>query len=561
MKTRISAYYKKATKWLLLTSVLFIIVGLNSCNDEDLLKQESKSKLADASVLKSKAGFESYIVGLIYQFRQEWQADDKTYWTQFYNTDMYSAIENTSIKWDWSQKLTPVTSEAKTYWNWAYIKMIPMTNNIIKYAEESDNADIWQNEAEKNAVIAEAKFFRAWTYNILANLFGGVPIVDKVVDEPTFDMVRSTRQEVYEFEKSDLEFAAQWLPETVPASNEGRAVKAAAQHLLTEVCISLGKYDEAITSASELINSGKYQLMTSRFGNYKSEPGDAFSDLFKDGNYNRSSGNLESILIWQIEEYTIGGVGSYGRGNNFTRGWAPFLTQFKDPSGKAFVYNPAVAGTDTMGRGAAFVRPSNYALYDVWKDDWNDMRNSKYNMRRNFYYNNPASTYYLKKWDRSHAKTEEDTLKRVYPYSLKVEGPLFQGGDGNYKGRNRKDVYIMRLAETYLLRAEAYIGKGDKAKAVADINVVRARANATPVAAGDVSLDYILDERARELMAEEPRMRTLIRMGKLAERVRLYDIDQVSKTTVQDFNNLWPIPQDAINANTGAVLGQNPGYN
>ena len=84
MKTlRITAHYKKITQWLLMSLAILIFPGLNSCNDEDLLKQESKSKLADASVLKSKAGFESYIVGLVYQFRQEWQVDDKTYWTQF----------------------------------------------------------------------------------------------------------------------------------------------------------------------------------------------------------------------------------------------------------------------------------------------------------------------------------------------------------------------------------------------------------------------------------------------------------------------------------------------
>ena len=388
-------------------------------------------------------------------------------------------------------------------------QMIRWPTSIIAFAEKRDNAKYYgQNEAERNAVIAEAKFFRAWTYNILANLFGGVPIVDKVVSKPTFDMVRASRQEVYELAKSDLEFAAQWLPETT--NKEGRAVKAAAQHLLAEVCISLGKYGEAVASASALIGSGSYQLMTTRFGKSKNNPGDPFSDLFKDGNYNRSSGNLESILVWQIEEYKVGGVGSYGRGNNFTRGWAPFLTQFKDPSGKAFVYDPAVAGTDTMGRGAAFVRPSNYALYEVWKDDWNDMRNSRFNIRREFFYNNPASTYYRTQWQRSHAKIEEATLKRVYPYSLKVEGTLFQGGDGDYKGRTRKDHYVIRLAGKQLLLGRGLPAPGDKDRAAAAIMPSGQGPQIELVGPGQCHLNSFSMTSPR-VDAKATRVRTLIR--------------------------------------------------
>lgn len=117
-----------------------------------------------------------------------------------------------------------------------------------------------------------------------------------------------------------------------------------------------------------------------------------------------------------------------------------------------------------------------------------------------------------------------------------------------------------RLAETYLLRAEAYFRKGMLQNAADDINILRNRANAIPVLANDVTIDYILDERARELVTEEPRRQTLIRMGLLVERVRKYGLIPTSRTTIQNFNNLWPIPQTAINANFGAKLEQNPGY-
>lgn len=116
----------------------------------------------------------------------------------------------------------------------------------------------------------------------------------------------------------------------------------------------------------------------------------------------------------------------------------------------------------------------------------------------------------------------------------------------------------MRVAETYLLRAEAYLRKGDQQKAADDINVVRNRAAAKPVTAARVDIDYILDERARELIIEEPRRLTLSRMGKLVERVKKYN--PRSAAGIQPFHELYPIPQKIIDANSGAKMEQNPGY-
>lgn len=84
--------------------------------------------------------------------------------------------------------------------------------------------------------------------------------------------------------------------------------------------------------------------------------------------------------------------------------------------------------------------------------------------------------------------------------------------DGDYR-RYDPDWYVIRLAETYLLLAEAYLNKGDKASAADAINVVRARAKAPLCTAADVTIDYILDERARELYGEEHRAVTLSRLS------------------------------------------------
>jgi hypothetical protein len=200
------------------------------------------------------------------------------------------------------------------------------------------------------------------------------------------------------------------------------------------------------------------------------------------------------------------------------------------------------------------------------------MRNSRFNIRRTFYYNNPEDPEYFGKEvltgkdangklvvaleDGTLTDQILDTLRMYYPWIRKIDGIPFD--DDPVSGRSANDITKMRLAETYLLRAEAYFRKGDPDNAAADINVVRSRAKAIPISAGDVDIDFILDERARELVVEEPRRRTLGRMGLLYDRVVRFNPS--SSTTVQPHNELWPLPQKFIDSNIGAEIRQNPGY-
>ena len=117
----------------------------------------------------------------------------------------------------------------------------------------------------------------------------------------------------------------------------------------------------------------------------------------------------------------------------------------------------------------------------------------------------------------------------------------------------------MRLGETYLLLAEAQFKQGKLPEAATTLNVIRGRSNATPVSAGDVTLDYILDERVRELVGEENRRMTLMRTKTLVERARrLNAISPVNQLTgIEDKHLLMPIPQAEINLNKDAELEQN----
>lgn len=536
--------------------LLAVLLLAQACRKS--LEEVPISNLSNAAVLKDSIGFENYITALHEGARDEFTNTDgiNHNFNMQFGTDVATTGSPTIAPFrNYETYLTPSQVVVGFYWNWAYRIMLLRANTVIAYAGRPEAAAYWKSEAQRNAVIAEARFFRAYTFNLLANLYGGVPLVDTIYSSPKADFVRATRKQTYELAARDLEFASQWLPPTVPASKEGRIVKAAADHLLSEVYISLGEYDKSIAAATRVINSGLYNLMTTRFGSERSKPGDVFSDLFRDGNQNRSSGNMESIYVLQIEDQTPGGQGGTV-GNNNLRAWGPFYSSgsFRAPDGKAgFIVS------DSMGRSVGWMRPTNYFFYDIWKDNWeNDIRNSAYNIRRTFVYNNPASSYFGKTVER---RTQaDDTMFYLYPTIRKIEGNPPKSGDLS-RGRTFTDLMVYRLAETYLLRAEAYLRKGEPALAAADINVVRARANAKPVEPAEVTIDYILDERARELTVEEPRRRTLCRMGNLVERVRQYNIRPDTRSSIQDKHLFFPIPQSAIDANYSAKLEQNPDYN
>ncbi|GAB3899837.1 hypothetical protein GCM10028803_21640 [Larkinella knui] len=523
-----------------------LLLAGQSCK-ESVLDEKPISFLGSDNVLVNKAGFQSAITSLHQGLREMINLNSADgWWALSLATDMGSIGVRDVLLRDYQAQLTPSYGVVNYFWDWAYTTELPRANLIIDYAGRP--TAVWSSEAEKNAVIAEARFFRAYTLNLLTNLYGDVVIVDKLATEPRVDYQRSSRKEVLTFAKADLEFASQWLP--VTESQPGRITKDAADHLLSEVNISLGNYDGAIAAASSVIGSGRNKLMTERFGTMKAQPGDVFSDLWKDGNQNRSSGNLENLWVVQFEFQTAGGTsgGTSANGKTWLRAWGARYFDAKDPNNSS-----GMLLADSLGRGVSWIRPSNHILYGIWNDPA-DIRNSGYNIRRKWYYNNPASKYYGQE-----VKNHQylDTLYHLYPSFRKIEGLSLAGAA---KGTTFNDWPMMRLAETYLLRAEAYLLKGEKQKAADDINVVRGRAKAKPVLASQVDLDYILDERLRELVVEEPRRLTLSRMGKLVERVKKYNGFATTVNTIQDKNALFPIPQKFIDANFGLKIVQNPGY-
>ena len=399
---------------------------------------------------------------------------------------------------------------------------------------------------------------------------------------------------------------------------------------------------------------------TDRYGNSLAAPAGAYWDLFRqDGNQN-SEDNREALWVCQYNynTYSTGGGGNTwyrARFNATEQAWmqATILcnTTKRTLDNKDEVYlfgantacfpatdakgNPIVGSKestvkgcegrqeanvqrDSMGAGTGWfgcqVRLNDYVKAEIgeglWKNakqgDRLDIRGSEVMMQRNWY--TPGGTRWKDELAAAVARSEEakatgknkNLILQVSDTTF-FQPRLWKFSDDQHNGDNKSyncDFYLVRIAETYLLRAEAYLALNDKGKAAADINVVRDRANAPLCTAAEVNIDYILDERARELLGEEHRQITLNRLSvnpnctyisdcypvqdmttsnTLYERVRKYtygfpglsaanqarewnEAEQRYVSNIKPHNFQQPIPIQVIDANIGAEYKQNPGY-
>lgn len=493
-----------------------------------------------------------------------------------YGTDLaHSGEFNSSARFEnYAIQLDPTATTPLVHWNNLY-KTIANTNTILGRLGASKLTD-----DQKKVVEAQAKFFRAFAYRTLAYLYGGVPLQLEEVRSPKTDFIRATKDEVYDQCIADLMFAAANLP-GITAVKDGEISNAAANHLLAEVYLAAGEFTNAVTAATAVIGNPDMTLMTARFGSEKDNPGDVYWDLFRIKNQNRSSGNKESIWVIQFElDIPGGGMSSTSRsGYVLERHHAPLARDIKRNDNAAVKANFQWPTSDfTGGRGIGWMIPTYYFTNTIWASDFdNDMRNSEYNFPRKFLFNNPGvAEFQGVEFD---AETNPEAVaslastgrwpRNIYPYQSKCTTPgkhptaLFQNVTarlltGN-AGVTYTDQYMFRLAETYLIRAEAHLGAGNTQAAADDINIVRSRANASSVDPANVDIDYILDERMRELGVEEKRRLTLSRLGLVYARTAAHN--SYNADDIQPFHNLFPIPYSEIERNTNSDLGQNSGYN
>jgi len=579
----------------ILAASSFILAG---CNDDAFLEEHPKSMYTIDNAFETSDQVDNTLT-ICYTTLYTWFANtgwNVAYQFKNFGTDVYDSPyfrTNGTAGWsNFSSRWSPLSTNVSKLWSDLY-KVISVANLSLMGCESKDI--VWNDAQQKANVSGEAHFFRGFSYLRLAELYGGVPLVKKYDESTHNDYVRASRKETYEFAVEELTLAYNGL-KNYPSA-DGKVGKGAAAHILAEAYLALGVetkntdcYNKAVEYAQKAIEL--HPLMTSRFGkradasdtgkyhgvNNYFPNGNVFFDLFTAGNFDRSTGNTEAI--WVIQSPTYEQKDQYGGSNvNVMQisivardlNWSADYAEGSAAAGPWKGTNHPVYGGNFSayvgGFGIAEVAPTNYAGYDVWTDAADYRYTQDVTVRKEFLCFDQKHSMFNKFVTREMLDQNPANISKFFPMFAKVI-PL---DDWTYRDTDFfhmnycSDSYAIRSGETYLLLAEAYLRAGNKKEAVNAINTLRQRANCSVMyTEANIDINAILDERIRECIYEEGRWFTFLRMEPEVWKQRIYDhamywSDYKTETTPIAWD-LWPIPQDIIDLNTGAPMEQNKGW-
>lgn len=610
--TRMKSIYHP---YVFVLRALFLInISLFSCQD-DFLKPEPLSFFAPENVLVDQEGLQAVLDNALSSLRDELCRDQSPFLTNMKYSDV--AVDGSTDKatpWqDLNAQMLPDANNNHNaftkigwYWDESY-KIIKDCNTVITRIDDAE----FNSEEEKKALLGGAYFLRAYRYYAHTLQYGDIPFILEELKEPRVDFFTTTKESIWKKMIRDLEFAIQYVPEANQV-DIGQVTKAACKHLLAKYYLLEGRFEDAIQQTNDIINGGVHHLVTERFGVDLDLPEkDVIWDMFRVENKS-GSGNTEGLLM-TVDRYGLEGNTD---GVQSMRNVVPNYGQtgiIKTPNGANGMTDKAgveLGMVEKYGRGVARIRPSGYSMYDIWNyqgvTDWEDYRHKKANgnwvTMEMLVYNNPAlkgnNEWYgknLRRYNDDGVLLILDTIRSWFQwphYKVWIPDPdrvQPRGGPG--------DWYVYRLAETYLLRAEAYIWLEEYQKAADDINIIRQRAHATYMYTADdirqQGIGAVLDERNRELYMEEPRKVELTRIAITFARTgipcyngKTYSMDNISQDnfwydrvneksdlynkgvptpygnlfTCSPYHIFWPVPSYAINSNTGGIINQNEGY-
>ena len=534
-------------KKILITLIVGMMWVLTSCSD----LTENPQSLLTNQVLTSPSGFER-TVNATYQTLRNFYGRERGFNLTTFGTDIWRNGADGNFKFFnlYDSELDSRTPGGQLQQVWSeFYEGINSANTVIANAPAVD-----LDEGLKTQRIAEVRFLRAFYYFHLVNIWGDVPLKLEITTEVTTVVERTPIDAVYAAIIDDLQFAINTLATDADQDQFGRATVEAAQHLLAKVLLTRGDqgdYAQAETLTESVINSGSFRLL------------DDFAELWVPGN-ERSD---EAIFNVGYSSDEI--VNSQGN-----RSHLYFIMTYDEPAGMTRVKE--------QGRPWKRYRTTTFLANLYGQGDSRFDKTFKTFYRSNDEVSIPEGPNGQKLW--AVGDTAVWVPRRVVTQQEKDSRPpiLIRGID-EWDGRSfptlrkhidpnrattndpsgERDFQVFRLAETYLLAAEAEIMQNKLSEAADHINAVRVRAAepgaeaAIEISANDVDIDLLLDERARELAGEMKRWFDLKRTNKLIERVRLYNPD--GAPNIQPFHRLRPIPQAEIDRATND-LPQNPGF-
>jgi len=535
---------------------LLILGGLavlSSCKKS--LEENNPSGITAESVYTTPAGFET-LVNAAYSYQRWWYGKEEGYSIAEMGTDLWASGAG-DVTTDLTNyiNLQGTNGSLTTEWQQFYAAINLCNAGINRIGGAGLAANI------RPIREAELKFLRAFYYWHIVETWGGVHFT---LTETQGVLTTANKTPVETFNNQiieDLLFAVANLPATT--ADYGRATKPAAQAFLARMYLTQRKNAEARDMALAVINGGYgFTLLP------------AYADLWKMANLknkevvyavNYSVNLSQNDLVDPI----LNPLG-HSRGSN--NGHLLFAMKYDD--------QPAMIRDIVNGRPFDRYMPTRFLL-DLYSD--NDSRYEG-SFQTVWYANStirpsgmkigdtaifttknvfaPAGKLY-KIYDRNAVYNANGTVKDQLHYvSLsKFSDPTRTSAN---EAQSARDVFVIRFAELYLIAAEAEFNLGNTSGAATYLNVIRTRAAKAgkiaemQIAPAQVTLDLILDERAREFAGEQIRWFDLKRSGKLLERVKAYN---PNAGTIQDFNLVRPIPRTQIDAVTNKdEFKQNPGY-
>lgn len=545
---------------------IIIVLGLivtvfSSCND--FIEEDIRSSAKADETYKTAAGFQFLVNSAYARLKTVYGGEP---WLFCAGTDMYA--EGRSQE---PAGLSQYTQLISTSSNVDYLykecyKAIQSVNKTIYYST------LTEQTSNISALVGEVKFIRAMSYFLLVQTYGGVPIVEEgnfTTDNVAFS--RNTAEEVYTFIIKDLEESLVAVG-TGTYATVGKVNKRAVQDLLAKVHLTRGY--ESFGTAADFTKAASYadaaiagQTLTV-----------AWSQLFLPAN----DLNAEVLFSVQFDKVSTS-TSPTTLGNN----------QF-------YFFSSYLGGSETNG-GAPLrsynLCPTGYALglYEKGDQRWSaTFMNEVYEKYYDFFRvadktNLKLKHFYEPKWFTAQDKADylaskvgklatgfiyhpwgeysaEYTVTKNIDYQTipvkKFDDPdaLTPASTGPVSTR---DFIVSRLAETYLVAAEAYLKAGQPGIGLDRLNEVRRRAGVANATIGQFNIDYILDERGRELLGEYKRWFDLKRTGTLIARASQYNYN--IKAANFNGNNeekkiLRPIPQSALDLNPNKDFPQNPAY-
>ncbi|MDR3250731.1 MAG: RagB/SusD family nutrient uptake outer membrane protein [Tannerella sp.] len=618
---------------------------------EDFLKPDPLSFYEPTATFSSESGLKSALAICDRHLKLYWMTDHNemlTVGTEYLFSELMvaAATDKRSMLCDVANMLTPTSDNSSLnnldrtnslwyFWDETYTG-IKYANTIIQFVDAVESLD----ETTKNIYKGRAYFHRAYRYMALVFQYGDIPLVTKILEVPKQNYRSTRRDAILQMLTRDMEFAVQWVPDQKDMSQIGMVNRGACRMLLAKCYLAIGEYAKAREQTDILINESGFSLMTNNFGTFNDggEPQtwpvtrNVIWDLHR----------AENKLIPANREVIMGMPNRGSDAESFVKMLTmrilyPFLfdTRLQTKDGKQALlnlrrnhadYNAKYDYMRAFGRGIATWRPTYFQTHALWYVngvmDATDLRHSSetgnWVRMEDYRVNNKASSEFGKPvslFDDNGKLLCSDTIRRWFDvphYVFYLDDPVndanISGSDGNRGATNGgiADWYLYRLAEAYLLRAEAkyYMNEND-ATIRDDLNILRQRAQCSQLYTGAVTIGDIMNERARELYWEEWRNVELTRVslclarsGKPDEWGNTYSLgnfDQQSGTddgggsywyqrivkygmynkgavqinstgnsnpnfTMDKKNLYWPIPNAAITANNKGELSQNYGY-